>query len=158
MKQKVGRLLGVPRQPDTHQLPGKKNTLPPRTEVDQFISAGLDQFTSAASPLGLGLGATDLRRKSGRREGARQHFGLSEEDRAVPVFITGAAEGEFLITAATELEVLANGDFPKLHGWGVESAGFNQHCGPASSSWTFPHHGSMPEHRNPLLRGSQVLS
>lgn len=52
----------------------------------------------------------------GRREGVRENFGFSPEDRAIAVFITGHVEGKFLITAPTELEKLAKGDLLELKG------------------------------------------
>jgi len=47
-----------------------------------------------------------------------QNFGLSEKDGAIAVFITGEAEGKFLISAATEFKIPADGDFLELNGQG----------------------------------------
>ena len=49
-------------------------------------------------------------------ERVRQHFSLSLEDVANPVFIAGHTRGKLLITVATKLKILANGNFLELNG------------------------------------------
>ena len=108
---------------------------------------------------------SDHRRQIGPRERIRQHLGLGLEDFAIPVLVAGHIEGEFSVTAATELKELADGDFLKLDGrghlwawircWGGR-AKFAQSA-ISASSWTFAKHRLVPEKQHPLPRICPVL-